>query len=279
MKHVFYSSRTGKKRELKGIPLIKLKEMFLRQYELFNKDGYFDESFGSHCVDSGDKPGTLGDVEFEILVKIQKSNLWPLDRNIVRYSEDDLFDIIEFLYLHVSKPIDGYLHNFGGCGMHWNKFDQQGGQKGFREKINQLLGLYERPFELSEAGEILQKAEEGFEPIFEAKVPSSDDSVTSRITSAISQFRRHGASLDDRRHAVRDLADILEWLKPKLTALITSKDEGDLFNIANNFGIRHHNDKQKTNYDTALWLSWMFYFYLATIHLVLRKMEKAGKTS
>ena len=56
--------------------------------------------------------------------------------------------------------------------------------------------------------------------------------------------------------------------------LLTKQDENDLFNIANNFGIRHHNDQQKTSYDTALWLSWMFYFYLATIHVVLRKIEK-----
>jgi hypothetical protein len=84
---------------------------------------------------------------------------------------------------------------------------------------------------------------------------------------------RHGSTLDDRRQAVRDLADVLEYLRPKVKVLLTSKDDSDLFNIANNFGVRHHNDKQKTTYDAALWLSWMFYFYLATIHVVLRKIE------
>ena len=52
---------------------------------------------------------------------------------------------------------------------------------------------------------------------------------------------------------------------------LTSNDEKDLFNIANSFGIRHCNDKQKTDYDSALWLSWMFYYYLATVHVLLRK--------
>ena len=46
-----------------------------------------------------------------------------------------------------------------------------------------------------------------------------------------------------------------------------------MFNIANNFGLRHHNDRQKTGYDTALWLSWMFYLYLATLHVVVRKID------
>ena len=52
--------------------------------------------------------------------------------------------------------------------------------------------------------------------------------------------------------------------------------ERDLFNLANNFGIRHHNDHQKTSYDANIWLSWMFYFYLATIHVVLRKQQQAS---
>ena len=51
-------------------------------------------------------------------------------------------------------------------------------------------------------------------------------------------------------------------------------DEPELFNIANNFGVRHHNQKQKTGYDQALWLSWMFYLYLSTIHLVARKIDR-----
>jgi hypothetical protein len=56
--------------------------------------------------------------------------------------------------------------------------------------------------------------------------------------------------------------------------LITgSKDEGDLFNIANNFGIRHHNELQKTSYD-SIWLNWMFYFYLATVHTLVRMIGK-----
>lgn len=71
---------------------------------------------------------------------------------------------------------------------------------------------------------------------------------------------------------------MLEYLRPKVKELLTKPDENDLFNIANNFGIRHHNDKQRTAYDMALWLSWMFYFYLATLHVVLRKIDSDQKT-
>ena len=59
-----------------------------------------------------------------------------------------------------------------------------------------------------------------------------------------------------------------------MKAVLTAKDEADLFQLANNFGIRHHNADQKTLYDPAIWCSWMFYYYLATIHASVRLLAK-----
>ena len=270
--HTYYSMRTGSNPSKDGFALDELKELFQRVHGNLSEAGYFDESFGFLCVDNDHVSGIIHDVGLEIFLKIRKKNLWPVPTYIEQYNEDDLFDIIEFLYVHVSKPIDGTYHDWNDCGMHWETFNKAEGQKEFREKINEILGMYIGRYELSEKGEILTKPEIGFEKIFEADIPSTEKSVTERIDSAIRLYRRHGASLDDRRQAVRDLADVLEYLRPKAKNILTKKDEQDLFNLANNFGIRHHNEKQKTNYDTALWLSWMFYYYLATIHVLLRKI-------
>jgi hypothetical protein len=270
----FYSIRTGKNPNSRGFELEELRNLFMRLYSQLHRDGYFDEVLGYSCVDAGYVRGKVPDIEYEILVKLRKKSLWPIEIQCQQYQEDDLFDVIEFLYDYVSKPIDGTYHSWNDCGMHWDTFNKAEGQKEFGEKVNELLTLYKHPFMLSETGEILHKPEKGFERMFEADIPSSDENVYARVETAITRFRRHGASLDDRRQAVRDLADVLEYLRPQLKTLLNNKDEGDLFNIANNFGIRHHNDKQKTNYDAAIWLSWMFYFYLSTIHVVLRKLEK-----
>ena len=62
-----------------------------------------------------------------------------------------------------------------------------------------------------------------------------------------------------------------------LRQVITKKDEGDLFNIANNFAIRHHNERQQSDYDQAIWLGWMFHFYLATIHMATRRLSQQGE--
>lgn len=55
--------------------------------------------------------------------------------------------------------------------------------------------------------------------------------------------------------------------------MLQSKDEADLFHLANNFGLRHHNESQKTDYDAAIWLSWLYYYYLATIHATTRMID------
>jgi hypothetical protein len=273
MSRRFYSQRKGTNPNLKGLPLVDVLDLFVRVFNQLRTDGYFDEAFGFTCIDAGDVDGKIRDPELEMLLTIRKRGLWPVPQKATSYTEDDFFDVVEFLFQYVSKPIDGTMHSYGQCGMHWETFNQVLGRKEFRERINSVLAHYEHRYECSTNGEVLGKPEAGFEPIFEADLPTTDKNVLSRVTAATLQYRRHGATIDDRRQAVRDLADVLEYLRPKVKALLTSADEKDLFNIANNFGIRHHNEKQRTAYDTSIWLSWMFYFYLATIHVVLRKIE------
>jgi hypothetical protein len=275
MNHTYYSHRKGTCPSLLGLSLGDTIDIFLRMFAQLQRDGYFDESFGFYCVDSGHIDGSISDVDLEILLTIRKKNLWPIDKMAHSYSEDDFFDILEFLYRHVSKPTKGWYHSWNDCGMHWEEFDRDKGKVEFREKVNIVLSHYENPFELSINGEVLSKPETGFEAIFEADIPSKDANIRSRVESATLRFRRHGSTLDDRRQAVRDLVDVLECIRPKVKSLLSKADDRDLFEIANNFGIRHLNDKQKTGYDAAIWLSWMFYFYLATVHVVLRKIEQA----
>lgn len=144
------------------------------------------------------------------------------------------------------------------------------------------MALYGTGYELSVDGEILELAETGLEGLFEAPIPTNDpENISKRVEAARNKFRRYRSSLDERRDAIRDLADVLEYLRPQLKSVITAKDESDLFNIINNFGIRHHNDNQRANYDKPIWYSWMFYYYLSTIHAVVRLIERhsSGKVT
>jgi hypothetical protein len=138
-----------------------------------------------------------------------------------------------------------------------------------------VLALYDKGYELSADGEILTLAEDGLSTLFEAPLPKVDpDNVAARVVAAQTKFRRYRSSMDERRDAIRDLADVLEYLRPRLKTVLTKKDEAALFDIANNFGIRHHNAEQRTDYDKPIWFSWIFYFYLATIHAAVRLIER-----
>jgi hypothetical protein len=156
-----------------------------------------------------------------------------------------------------------------------DSFDQTSGQAEFREKLNTLLEPHESGYELSPAGEVLVLGDPGLAPLHSAPLPTSDAAnVGSRVEAAQAKFRRHRSTEIDRRDAIRDLADVLEFLRPQLDGVLTNKDDAALFSIANNFAIRHHNAKQQSTYDKAIWYSWIFYFYLATIHAAVRLIEK-----
>lgn len=273
----YYSIRTGKNPDASRYDLPILLRLFSDFYLEFLNQDYFQEDFGYYCVDAGEVSGKLGsDIEAQMFRAIRKPDLWPIQEKCKSYSEDDLFDVIEFLYDHVSKPIDGYFHSYNDCGYHYDTFDKKTGQQEFRDGINQILRDYKEGYELSDEGEILESPEQGLENLFAASLPIHDpDNVEQRVQAATLKFRRYRSSLDERRDAIRDLADVLEFLRPQVKTVISKKDEGDLFVIANQFGIRHHNDQQKQDYDKAIWYSWMFYYYLATIHACVRLIKKA----
>jgi len=272
----YYSVRTGKNPLASQLDLPMFLRLFGDLYKNFLQKEYFQEAFGYDCVDAGRVSGTLGeDIEAQIRRRIRKSNLWAIHTAYVGYSEDDVFDVIEFLYDYVSKPIEGFFHDFNNCGWHYDIFDKEAGRQEFRNEINDLLKDYAGGYELSIEGEILALADTGLGNLFQTNLPVYDpENVEFRVNNAILKFRRYRSSSEDRRDAVRDLADVLEFLRPKLKTILTKKDENDIFMIANNFGIRHHEETQKTDYDKSIWYSWMFYYYLATIHATLRLIAK-----
>jgi hypothetical protein len=209
-----------------------------------------------------------------MFVNLRKENLYPIYSKLSNYTEDDLFDVLEFLHDHCSKGLHGHFHSWNQCGYHYEEFNDLEGQKYFREIINPILKDYQNGYEISDSGEILILSDNGLSNLFEADIPTNDkDNIANKINSSILKFRRHKSTLDDRKQAIRELADVLEYLRPEIKKHLSKKDENDIFNIANNFGIRHHNLDQITGYDKAIWYSWIFYYYLATLHAVLRMIN------
>ena len=170
------------------------------------------------------------------------------------------------------------------CGMHYKTFEQKAGRNDYRVAMNPILGEYSPGYQLTSRGEVVQLGPTILRDLERAPSPPGDPSnVQARVNAAVDKFRRRGASANERRDSIRDLADVLEYLRPQMKEVLASKDEADLFELANRFGIRHHNQAQQTTYDRAIWYSWMFYYYLASIHattrLIARKQEAPKSSS
>jgi hypothetical protein len=269
----YFSVRTG--RRSSRLTLDQTKGLFLAAFTDLEIQGYFQEQLGIRCTD-GDSTGLLGgDLETFFFRKLRRRNLWPLGSSIDLWKEEDLFDIIELLHDCASKGLEGQYHRFNDCGMHYETFDLEAGRDDFRALINEILSDYGNGYKITTAGEIVRVGPRGLRDLELATRPPGDaTNIQERVDSAIEKFKRRGSTLSDRADAIRDLAGILEFLRPKAKLVLAHQDETDLFNIANNFGIRHHNERQKVAYDKAIWLSWMFYYFLATIHATTRLIER-----
>jgi hypothetical protein len=180
------------------------------------------------------------------------------------WDADTMFDVIEVVHDLVSKPISGREHTYNDCGWHYDTFNRTDGQLEVRKEMNRVLRLSDPAYEIDGHGQIVEAAPEEFRQLLSAPVPpgTPHDLITSRIDAAVQEFQARGVTLDGRRHAVRDLADVLEALRPDIKEHMLSKDEGALFDLANNFALRHNTRKQRGDYDKVTWLRWAFYVYL-----------------
>jgi hypothetical protein len=229
------------------------------------------ESFGQECPDHPDGwiPGREGPIEDRILIDLQREELWPPSEHASHYDLDALYDLVEFVYDHVSNPIGGRWHSYFNH-THWEEFEKRPAQDAFRRDVNRILSRADPPVELHEDGHIRLIPAEGFEQLVDAQLPESTPiAVAGRVRAAIAAYK-NSRSPDDLRNAVRDLGDALEALRRDAKLLLSKKDERDLFEVLNKFAIRHLDDKQRADYDAPPYHRWMFYVLLATVHLVLR---------
>lgn len=94
------------------------------------------------------------------------------------------------------------------------------------------------------------------------------------LDAAIEPYRRRGATEQEKRSALKHLADVLEPLRAQIDEYLLPADERALFQLANRFWLRHNDRQQQRAYDGSVWLDWMFYLYLATARALLAVLRR-----
>ena len=273
----YYAQRHGERRPTEDIE--GLRGIVAAEYSRLERAGYFQWHLGYECVDAGYVAGHSAGVAPEAYVRwrLGRDDLWPFDESLPRLAETWIFTVLEFLHEHAAKPTHYRHHTFSDCGIHVQSVDETAGREEFRDSINHYLRRYRSGFEMQENGEVWSSAPAGLE----GRRPQATgrDDIDSRVAHAIGIFRRHSATDEARRDAIKNLADVLELLRSVTGTGLPTDEEGRLFEIANQFGIRHHNPKQRTAYDTGIWLDWIFYSFLNAVALFTDLTARDARTS
>jgi len=248
--------------------------------------GYFERAFGSNCCDSHDNPDVEGQRQLSRLLGEDQSDgdqvvLWPTRPNdgydpTGQWSDGLFYDLIEALHDLVARPLSRWWHDFH---RDWDYSDyaKGPGQAVYRWRVNDLLDRSVVPLRLAESGEdtgrLVTATGDARDDLVEMALQSPEPKVRDRVAHAVAKFRDRHATVADKRDATRTLADVLEQRKRVLKRHLFSRDESALFDIANNFELRHLNEQQKSDYDPAF-MDWVFWWYLATIELTDRLLAR-----
>lgn len=269
MNRKYYSSRNN----LRKVTLKELYQKLISLYLMFRNKDYFK---GEADIRDSDIPEEIKHKAMLVL----NFQPFPIEEwSEMKITENNIFDIIEYLYDHVSKPgeLIDMTTDTGWNYSDYESYNKEAGRTEYKSYVNDFLCLYRSGYELTKDGIILSLGSDGIQNLIQAKLPVlGEKNIDHKVQNAIIKWRNRDLSIHERREAIRELADVFEWLKKSnlLKSILCRKDESMLFEIANKFSIRHHNPKQHQNYDENVWYSWMFHFYLATYHAIARMIAK-----
>jgi hypothetical protein len=152
----------------------------------------------------------------------------------------------------------------------------------YRWRVNRLLADSDLGLRLAEDGEdlgrLVRVEPTGLEDLPERAVQGAGPETVDRVQHAIALFRARAATLEERRSAVITLAGILEERRSLLKVELLSKDETALFQIANQFAVRHQRADQRGDYEPAF-LDWLFWWYLDTVQLTNQLLARRAPGS
>lgn len=236
-------------------------------------DHFFSQVFGFSCVDKNGDYGTSPEQELD--ARLGKGHLWlAADEDL---SESDLCDFIEVFHDLCARPTRGWYHTYCDCGFHPSAFHRKSGQALYRWRVNQLLDTISFGLRLAEDGEdvgrMVRTSGPGLAEFVTDALISSPADDRDDVAHAVALYRSRSATRQDRRSAVVTLAGTLERHRATIKRELLRKDEGALFDIANNFDLRHRTKVQSGDYDDDF-LEWIFHLYLATVVLLGRLADK-----
>ena len=266
-----YSTRAGRSRQLSQADFAKL--VWRSVILPIREDGLLAQALS----------GQFEDVDVFLLDRLNTSEITARDLlaetdgpgGFMSPDEDVLFDVLELLHREcVSAPASRTITDHGETYFE-PPFDQDKGRAFLRELLNPVLARHVPPLEMRPNGHIIELPPAAIQPLVDEPIPASvEPALRDPVEAAIDRFYRRGATDVDRRDALRHLSDFLEHQRSTIKTEMANRDENALFQIANEFAIRHHGRTQQGDYDKGIWQEWIFHIYLATARALIRIQQR-----
>ncbi len=264
----YYNERNGLIEQTLCIDLEELKDFFRQTFKYFDDKGYFDLAIKGiwnqppyHEAYMVEPPTFSPSAEVFFANKLQSTEVWPIYSNIDDYDEVTLFTVIEILYDHIAD------YNYER-----EEVIKETPRKEYAEYINNLLKAYEDGYYLEpQQGFIMRMPNQALKEQLNEKVEGLPDKVIEGLSSASKMYYRFDSGIEEKKKAINILADILEAVRDNVKQVFDKDHLGKkthdrlIFDIVNNFNIRHNNDNQHTDYSKDIWYDWMMQYYTSVI--------------
>lgn len=175
----------------------------------------------------------------------------PLEQYIQSFDEVTVLSLIEFIHDFIESQTK----------------DSASARKLFRDDINAFLQHYEKPCELNQNGEIEFIGLEELSNVVDevSKITFGDDEIDNKINSSIRKFKDSIKDPECLKDAIRDLADVFEKLRSSFKDLMPDEEQF-IFNLANNYQVRHLREGQKKSLNNRNLAEHVYYFFLLCLH-------------
>lgn len=248
-------------------------------------DASFGESFPDVCGDGGAIVGTDWRKWYNVMRAEASDIEWPFSVNEVPTTLK-ILDLVEFCYLHISKPTQGVYHSF--YKHHHLSFDRAAGQSEFRSRLNRIFARNGLAYQLDEDGTIIRLAPVVLrEQLLAAVFETGDATLDAMLESAKTKFLNPDPEV--RREALEKLWDAWERIKtiepgkdkkaqvaaildeaasePNFRALI-EREALELTKVGNDFLIRH-SETNKTAIQANAHVDYLFHRLFSLIWMLV----------
>ena len=231
--------------------------------------GYFDERFPQDCLAVG--KGGDREISAELADRLGVTDLWPLKPST--WSDATYYGLIEVFHDLVARPRDIIMKHKTMDGIacaHYDSFARAPGQRLYRWRVARLLARHGIHLKLADdggdAGRLVGVAGDDRDRLVASVFATPDAAARDTVRHAVSLFRGRTSGRSEKRSAIVALAGLLEQRRALLKTKLLSGDENALFQIANEFDLRHRRADQQDDYAEAF-LDWIFWWYLGTLEL------------